>query len=127
MPEYVLNRDYALRSTRGHMLNFVKGQPTWVPTELVKEAIAIGANTDDGERTDVLPPEVVVKEAPSGQEREDLIVEAIREVVTENDSKTVTAAGEPLDKVLEKILGFDIDAGERLAAWRRFKAEEAGA
>jgi len=109
------------------MLNFVKGQPTWVPPEVVKEAIAIGAEPVDGERPDVLPPEVVVKEAPSGQEREDLIVEAIREVVTENDSKNFTAAGEPHVKVLEKILGFDIDAGERLAAWRRFKAEEAGA
>lgn len=127
MPEYVLSRDYALRSTRGHMLNFVKGQPTWVPPEVVKEAIAIGAEPVDGERPDVLPPEVVVKEAPSGQEREDLIVEAIREVVTENDSKNFTAAGEPHVKVLEKILGFDIDAGERLAAWRRFKSEEAGA
>ena len=127
MPEYVLNRDYALRSTRGHMLNFVKGQPTWVPPEMVKEVIAIGAEPVDGERPDVLPPEVVVAEAPSGQEREDLIVEAIREVVTENDSKNFTAAGEPHVKVLEKILGFDIDAGERLAAWRRFKSEEAGA
>ena len=45
MPDFVLNRNYALRSLTGHSINFVKGKPCYVPPAVVKEAVAIGAES----------------------------------------------------------------------------------
>ena len=57
MAEYVLNRNFVLRSMTGHSVNFVKNVPTFVPALIEREARGIGAERVDGANPDMLDPE----------------------------------------------------------------------
>jgi hypothetical protein len=57
MPEFTLHRNFVLRTTKGHAINFRKGKPTYVPPTCVPDAVAIGAQALDGD-VDVLGEEV---------------------------------------------------------------------
>lgn len=124
MPDFVLHRDYALRSMTGHMINFKKGDPTWVPPACVKEAVAIGAVAVDGP-VDVLDPEVKESVVPEGEERKELIFAAFEDMEAKNDREDWTASGMPTSKALEKILGFEVDSKERNALWIEYRASKA--
>jgi hypothetical protein len=121
VPDFVLHRDYALRSMSGHMINFKKGDPTWVPNECVKEAVAIGAAPVDGP-VEVLDPEVHASIVPEGQERKDLIFAAFEDMEAKNEREEWTASGMPTSKALEKILGFEVDSKERNTLWIEYRA-----
>jgi hypothetical protein len=121
VPDFVLHRDYALRSMSGHMINFKKGDPTWVPPGCVKEAVAIGATPVDGP-VDVLDPEVQASIVPEGAERNDLIFAAFEDMEAKNEREEWTASGMPTSKALEKILGFEVDSKERNTLWVEYRA-----
>ncbi len=125
MPDFVLNRDYPLRSMSGHMINFTKGNPTWVPPACVKEAVAIGAQPVDGP-VEVLDPEVVESIVPEGVERKDLIFAAFEDLEAKNEREEWTASGMPTSKALEKTLGFEVDSKERNALWIEYRAAKSG-
>lgn len=124
MPDFVLNRNHVLASLTGHMINFVKGEPTWVPAVCVKEAVAIGAQPIDGP-VDVLPPETVEVSTPEGEERKQLVFAAFEDMEAKNVRDDWTASGMPRDKALEKVLGFVIDNKERNALWIEYRALKA--
>ena len=63
MPYFTLNRDWVL-SGFGHVINFYKGEETWVPPLLVSAAVAIGAQAVDGDNPDPLPPEDPLPSVP---------------------------------------------------------------
>lgn len=113
-------RDRVVATTKGHVINFKKGVPTFVPYVAYDEVMAAGAVP-----VEELPEDAAkaVKD-PQGSERDGLIVMALEEVVLKNSPKDFTAAGVPHVKVLEGKLGFSIDANERDAAWLKFNANK---
>ena len=114
--KFVMNRDRVVETTKGHVIAFVKGVPTFVPYACYDEVQAAGAVPEEE------LPEDPAKEIadPQGQDRDALIAMAIEEVVLKNNPKDFTAAGVPHVKVLEAKMGFQIDANERDAAWTKF-------
>jgi len=124
MPEFVLNRDYKLRSLTGHTISFEKGVPINIPQILVKEVVAIGAEAT-GERPDVLGPEVVAVVQPTGQDRAEAFFTAFEILIERNGRNDFTAQGSPHVKELSKLLGFDTDNKERDAMWQQYRENKA--
>lgn len=123
MPNYVLNRDFML-SGPGHRIGFAKGQPVWVPPEMELDAVRIGAERVDGDTPDALGTQVAQAPELTAEEREILILEAIKQIVAENDSAKFTAAGSPTVKAIERIVEFDVERGEISDLWAKLKAGE---
>lgn len=118
MPEFVLNRNHTHRSTHGHVINFVKGEPVYVPPILVREVTGFGAEPVDGPRVDLLDPETQpVEPAPSGSDREVLIAAAFDTILSRNQRGDFGANGRPSTKVLKELLGFEVPAAERDTVW----------
>ena len=126
MPNYVLNRNYLLRTLAG-CVAFEKGVPTWVTPEMQKDALAIGAERADGVSEDVLSDEKTVPASPVGSERNDILFTAFQMLVERNESKDFTGAGVPTVKAVEKIVDFDVDRNEVVALWAEFKVAKAEA
>jgi hypothetical protein len=122
--EFVLNRNYVLRSTVGHIINFEKNVPIHVPPILHSEVRAIGAEAADGSEVNVLPDEPVAKVIPQGSERNEAITTAMIMLRDENARNDFTAQGLPQVKSIEKLVGFDIDKEERDTLWTRLQTGE---
>lgn len=124
MPNFVLNRTYPLQG-HGHSINFIKGEPCWVPPALVNAAIAIGAECIDGD-VDVLGPETPVEIELSAEERLVLINAAFDQIVARMGSsdefrEDFSGQGLPNIKALTKITGFTPTAKERTDAWQAYR------
>lgn len=118
MPEFVLNRDYTHRSLHGHVINFIKGAPTWVPPVCVREVTAFGADPVDGQRADLLPEDKGAPELPpGGDDRTALIHAGFDTLVARNQRGDFAANGRPSTKVLKELLGFEVTAQERDELW----------
>jgi len=125
MPEFVLNRTYVMPG-KGHMIRFEKGQPTWVPPELVKEAAAIGAEPLDGP-VDILGPEEVDGLVLSAGERLEKISEFIKIVVARNESADFDASGKPSMGCMTRCADFAVTKKERDTAWAAYRETVAAA
>lgn len=113
---FVMNRTRVVETTKGHMIGFVKGVPTFVPYSCYDEVQAAGAVPEEE-----LPEDPVKAAAdPQGQDRDALIAAAIEEIVLKNAREDFTAAGVPHAKVISHKVGFQVDAHERDAAWTKF-------
>lgn len=121
--KFVLNRNYALRTTRGYMLDFVKGVPLDVPAIIENEVIAIGGECVDG-KVDPLGDEPVEKVIPQGSDREAIIMAAMEDMANSNKRSDFTAQGLPHVKVIEKTVGFEIDTHERDRLWTKLRTGE---
>lgn len=121
MAEYILNRNYVLRSLLGQSVKFVKGEPTYVPRLIEREALAIGAECVSGDAPDILPAEDQVAPPLSQQERLDQLNAAFALLAERNDSKDFTGAGVPAVKAVEKIVDFDVDRNEVITAWAEYQ------
>ena len=124
MPQYVLSRNYTLRTTNG-VISFVKGEPTWVPSFMEKDAVGIGAERVDGEKVELLEPEQPPKTVITGTEREAQLYAAFDLIVETNESKDFTGAGTPTVKAVEKLTNIDFDRGEITDAWAKYKEAKA--
>ena len=124
MAEYVLNRNYVLRSMTGHSVNFVKNVPTFVPALIEREARGIGAERVDGNNPDMLDPETPEVAPLSHDERAEQIRTAFALLTERNDSKDFTGAGVPSVKAVEKLVDFDVDRNEVVALWQAYRAGE---
>ena len=120
MPEYVLNRKYALRSINGHIINFEKGVPVWVPPVVEKEALLIGATPVDGPK-DILNPEDEIKPEMPADERKEKILGVFEKLIKRNERGDFSGQGLPNLKVVEKMAGFIVSAKERDALWLGMK------
>ena len=124
MAEYVLNRNFVLRSMTGHSVNFVKNVPTFVPALIEREARGIGAERVDGANPDMLDPESP-EVAPLSHDELALQIRTAFALLTErNDSKDFTGAGVPSVKAVEKLVDFDVDRNEVVALWQAYRAGE---
>ena len=124
MAEYVLNRNFVLRSMTGHSVNFVKNVPTFVPALIEREARGIGAERVDGNNPDMLDPESPEVAPLSHDERAEQIRTAFALLTERNDSKDFTGAGVPSVKAVEKLVDFDVDRNEVVALWQAYRAGE---
>lgn len=124
MAEYVLNRNFVLRSMTGHSVNFVKNVPTFVPALIEREARGIGAERVDGANPDMLDPETPEVAPLSHDERAEQLRTAFALLVERNDSKDFTGAGVPSVKAVEKLVDFDVDRNEVVALWQTYRAGE---
>jgi hypothetical protein len=125
MAEFVLNRNYDL-SGPGHRICFKKGVPTFVPPDMVKAAVAIGADCLDG-KVDVLDPEVVEKQPMTAAEKEQAYFAAFDLLIERNDRDDFGGDGKPSVAALQKLLDFSFTKKERdaaVTAYRALKAEE---
>jgi hypothetical protein len=125
MPEYVLNRNYTLRTTNG-VVSFEKGQPTWVVPMMERDAVAIGAERVDGDAPNPLG-EVDSPKLPvfTPDERTAQMIAAFELLIERNDSKDFTGQGVPSVKAIEKITGFDVERSEVLETWMQYKIDKA--
>lgn len=120
MPEFVLNRNHAINSLTGRSVNFVKGVPTYVVPEMVKEVLAIGAEpVDDMDKTsELLGDETASSESVlTPAERSELMSLAFKELEAQNNREDFTGSGAPHVKAVERIAGFTPDKRERDDAW----------
>jgi hypothetical protein len=123
MPEYVLNRTYLLRTTSG-VISFEKGQPTWVPPYMEKEAAGIGATRLDGKEVDMIDEPAKAPEI-TYDERQAQIRMAFELIVESNDAKDFTAQGTPTVKAVEKITGIrNIEKAEVVEMWQAFRVKD---
>ena len=122
MPTFVLNRNYSLRSLMGHMIDFKKGTPTYVPPICSKEAIAIGAECVD-DKIDVLGPEEAPVTVLTPGEREEALIAAFRMLEERNGRGDFDASGAPTLKAVEKIVEFEVNKAELNALWVGYRAE----
>lgn len=126
MPVYTLNRNHVLRTTSG-VISFYKGEKTFVPKHMEREALAIGAEIVDGEAPDPLGPEKVLPAIPAGEDRREQIIAAIEMLVERNDSSDFTGSGSPSVKAVARLLGFDVERSELADAWGEVKIKLAEA
>jgi hypothetical protein len=130
MPEFVLNRTHTLRSLQGHIINFEKGKPTWVPPVCVKEALEIGADpVESVDKTNVLlgdDPNAKPK-APelTAEERAAKIKDAFAQLERENNRADFAASGAPKPVAIARITGFTPENRERDEVWRAYKEAKA--
>ncbi len=120
---YVSNRDVRLETTFGVSIEFKKGEPVYVHPLARKAAVEIGILPVD---QDALPFEEKTTEAapaPEGDERSELIEEALAEIRDRNDVSEFNAHGVPKVQVAQDILGFEISANELKNAWMALKAK----
>ena len=120
MGQFVLNRNYNLRSTAGHIVDFKKGEPTWVPPALHNDAVAIGAEPLDGV-VDVLGPEDTPKQEMAPDQREAAIMLAFEKILRENERGSFTASGMPNARALQQACGMEVSTRERQDLWQKFR------
>lgn len=123
MPDFVLNRNHTLRTTFGHIVNFVKGVPTYVPPIIAKEALLIGAEPCDGNLgVEILEPETAPPpEPPTGAEREKQVWMAFDRICERNERESFTAQGVPTQDSVEKVAGFKITRKEQQTFWQTYR------
>jgi hypothetical protein len=125
MPTMRLNRNHRLISVKGHSVQFLKGEDTYVPAQLVQEAIAVGGELVDGESP--FKEEVALPPIPEGVEREEKIIATMIEMQKRNDRNDFTGSGLPNAKVIEGVLGFAVYAEERNRLWEALLVRQSDA
>jgi hypothetical protein len=126
MPDYVLNRTYTHRSTLGHIVNFVKGQPVWVPPALEREVTQFGADPVEGTKLDILDPDAKqLPLAPAGDERKNQILAVYAQLEARNQRGDFTGQGRPNLAIMKELLGFEVITRERDDIWEDYMKAKA--
>ena len=111
MPEFTLNRTHNLLG-HGYNIRFTKGEPTYVPPELVREALSIGAEAIGGV-PDVLGAEDIPPEQLTAADREAMYFAVFDDLFKENDAAKFGGDGRPSMATLKAALTFETDKKER--------------
>ncbi len=121
-----LNRNFNLISKFGHAIKFEKGVPCQVPPIVQAEALAIGAEYEDGKG--VAEPDVTADNAPTdpGTRLKDILA-AINKLVARNDAGDFTAANSPKVESVTKILNYRVASREIATAWQTYHDANAAA
>ena len=120
---YVSQRDVTVTSTTGHTIRFAKGVPTAVPYQMRRLCLERGVLPVDTSAP-VLDddPKPAKPDAPlSMQERDELIREAMVEMIETKKRDDFTATGLPKVDRLAKITGFEVSMAERDRIWLAMK------
>lgn len=122
MPYFTLNRTHVL-SGHGHMIRFEKDEKTYVPPELSKAAVGIGAEPVDGP-VDMGSEE---KEAVplSPEEKRDQFVTAFKLLIERNGREDFDGAGKPAVDAVKDLVDFKFAKKEMHAEWQRYQEAKA--
>lgn len=118
MPEMIMHRNKTVACLSGHVIAFVKGEPTHVPPPAIQECMAAGAIP-----TEDLPqePETEATKAPQDpEERKAKIFAAFDALRKKNQRGDFDAAGKPQAKVVSESVGFIVEAKERNVMWNAY-------
>jgi hypothetical protein len=118
----VLNRDYVLRTTLGHIVGFRKNEKVFVHRTVVPLALAIGAEfSTEEEKAANVEEEAAKPKEMLPEEREKAVFAAFQVMKTRNNREDFNGAGYPNLKPLRVLSEVhDLDAAERTALWERF-------
>lgn len=119
-----LNRNFILVTTAPTQIRFKKDEPTRVPRDMVKDAVAIGAQfSNDTSLTEIFETPAVRRRTAT--EREDAINQAIAEMVATNNPDDFTAANAPSAKTISAKIGEKLDQKEVNVMWTAYRQLEA--
>lgn len=124
MTKFVLNRDYDLVSTLGASVSFKKGVPAFVPPQLHKAVIDIGAEAVEGEaETEEGQEDAAVAKRPKLKaDRIAQLNAAYEAIVLRAKKEDFTLENVPHASVVSKEVGWAVDAKERDDTWAAFAA-----
>lgn len=111
-------------SVSGRSVRFTKGVPTYAPSQMHAELIAVGIVPAE-EIPEVETSEPVEPTTPAA--REAALFAVFEKLVLRNKREEFTAVGVPHNAVLAKELGWSVHNKERDAAWNKFSLERAEA
>lgn len=122
-------RTFTLQTLVGHSIAF-KGpnEPVMVPPEAIQEAMRAGAapasevHLPDNSGVRETKAEIAAK-APTGDARDELIRQAMREMIGENASDDFDANGAPKLRRLSAKTGFKVEQDERNTLWQEVRIE----
>lgn len=124
MSEFVLNRNYTHRSLSGHIINFVKDVPVYVPPVCRKEVTMLGAVSMD-EAIDVLDAETSKKPELTPDERREALIKAFKFLQERNHRGDFTGQGAPSVTALKKVIeDFKVDKKEVEELWTVYREEQ---
>ena len=123
--EMVMDRNYTVRSTLGHMITFRKGEPIPVPVIMVRSCGEYGARRVDGDDVFAPPPERPrQKQAVDPSERLADVRGAIERIVERNNSHDFTSGGTPKTTAVTEEIGYKADFTEVKKAWQQFNEDK---
>ena len=121
MIKMVSPRNFTLRTAKGHSVVFKKNEPVDVPLVIFDDAQSVGAVPVD--EADVpTEEETAAENIPVGDEREAAIIASFDQVIARNERGDYTAGGVPKAKVIEALVGFEVDLREVRNLWTPFMA-----
>lgn len=122
---FIMNRDHTVTSTSGHVIQFKKGQATFVPPSLHRAAIAAGATAHDGE-VEFEPKGAKTVEPADPAERKEALLMILGAIKERDAREDFTASGQPKTKVVETMAGFEVSSREIGELWSGMKQADAG-
>jgi len=125
MAHFILHRTHTHSSRMGHIISFVKGEPTYVPPECRREVMQIGAIPVDSEsRIDLLDPVKMEPLPLSGEERREQLCAAFALLEERNHRRDFTGQGLPSLTALANIVDFEVSKKEVEDLWRAYREEK---
>ncbi len=125
MPDFILNRTATLMG-KGHCIVLRKGEPTYVPAELAREAIAMGAEPVEGDKDQFLEQDAPPAEVMTDADREALLNAAFDQIISRNDSGDFGGDGKPTVAAVMKIVDFTITKKALMVAYQAYRESKAG-
>ncbi len=123
--EFVSNRNIVIRSKFGHAIEFVKGEPTYVPPAIRELVMEKGILPVDGEGKPVDPAENEVVVTPprillapdDGDELEAAVLVVIKAIVARNNADDFAGGGHPSARAVTASLGYKVDQKTVKKVW----------
>ena len=123
--EMVMDRNFTVRSTLGHMISFKKGAPMPVPEIMVRSCGEHGARRTDEVDVFAPPPEAPrQKQAVDPGERLVDVRAAVERIVERNDVDDFTAGNSPKTTAVSKEVGYKIDFMEVKKVWQQINEDK---
>ncbi len=124
MPNMICQRNFTLRTTLGHVIQFEAGKPKYVPPECVDSALAVNIIMESGgfaSRSEASVVGPVRVAAMSHELREALLLHAIDEIVRDNETNSFDAGSKPKASVIKERANLEINATERTRLWDKYR------
>lgn len=125
MPEFILNRTATLMG-KGHCIALRKGVPTYVPVELARDAIAMGAEPVEGVKDEFLEQDAVPPEELNEADKDVLLTAAFDQIIERNDTGDFGGDGKPTVAAVMKIVNFSITKKNLMMAFQKYRESKVG-
>lgn len=120
MPEFISLRSFRLETTLGHIVQFERSVPKFIPEVVVPFAMAAGCVPVDSADIPFYDDKARTTVEFNGDIRRSLIYIAVKHCVTKNDSKDFDGSGVPKASVLTTRLGFEVGRKEAVDVFQQY-------